>query len=82
MAVKLKEEANKEVKGELVSFNNDKDYVAIVLKSDNKTYVEHKLFAQKLVESYHGKISVSSTLGSGSKFMIEFPLLKSKQENK
>lgn len=38
--------------------------------------------AQKLVESYHGKISVSSTLGSGSKFMIEFPLLKSKQENK
>ncbi len=27
------------------------------------------------------KISVSSTLGSGSKFMIEFPLLKSKQEN-
>ena len=50
MAVKLKEEANKEVKGELVSFNNDKDYVAIVLKSDNKTYVEHKLFAQKLVE--------------------------------
>lgn len=50
MAVKLKEEANEEVKGELVSFNNDKDYVAIVLKSDNKTYVEHKLFAQKLVE--------------------------------
>ena len=36
--------------------------------------------ARKLVESYHGKISVSSTLGSGSKFMIEFPLLKSKSD--
>lgn len=36
--------------------------------------------AQKLVESYHGKISVSSTLGSGSKFMIEFPLLKSESD--
>lgn len=32
--------------------------------------------AQKLVESYHGKISVISELGSGSKFKIEFPLLK------
>ncbi|QNQ80141.1 HAMP domain-containing sensor histidine kinase [Lactobacillus sp. PV034] len=32
--------------------------------------------AQKLVESYHGKISVISELGSGSKFKLEFPLLK------
>lgn len=32
--------------------------------------------AQKLVESYHGTISVTSQLNSGSKFKIEFPLLK------
>lgn len=32
--------------------------------------------AQKLVESYHGEISVTSQLGSGSKFKIEFPLLR------
>ncbi|WP_290627195.1 HAMP domain-containing histidine kinase [Lactobacillus sp.] len=36
--------------------------------------------AQKLVESYHGKIGVTSQLGSGSKFKIEFPLLK--EDNK
>lgn len=41
--------------------------------------------AQKLVESYHGHISVTSQLGSGSKFKIEFPLLKEvkkKDDNK
>ena len=32
--------------------------------------------AQKLVEGYHGKISVTSQLGSGSIFKIEFPILK------
>nr|WP_209685821.1 HAMP domain-containing histidine kinase [Lactobacillus colini] len=37
--------------------------------------------AQKLVESYHGKISVTSQLGSGSKFKIEFPILKEKQKS-
>ncbi|WP_297817502.1 HAMP domain-containing histidine kinase [uncultured Lactobacillus sp.] len=31
--------------------------------------------AQKLVESYNGEISVTSQLGSGSKFKVEFPLL-------
>lgn len=36
--------------------------------------------AQKLVEGYHGKISVTSQLGSGSIFKIEFPILK--QESK
>ena len=36
--------------------------------------------AQKLVESYHGKISVISELGSGSKFKIEFPLLKDEED--
>ena len=36
--------------------------------------------AQKLVESYHGKISVISELGSGSKFKLEFPLLKETAE--
>ena len=36
--------------------------------------------AQKLVESYHGKISVISELGSGSKFKLEFPLLKDDNE--
>lgn len=35
--------------------------------------------AQKLVESYHGKISVISELGSGSKFKLEFPLLKDEE---
>lgn len=34
--------------------------------------------AQKLVEGYHGEISVTSQVGSGSKFKIEFPLLKDK----
>ncbi|QNQ83959.1 HAMP domain-containing histidine kinase [Lactobacillus sp. PV037] len=37
--------------------------------------------AQKLVEGYHGKISVTSQLGSGSIFKIEFPLLKSGSED-
>ena len=31
--------------------------------------------AQKLVESYHGKISVESVLGQGSQFRITFPVL-------
>ena len=31
--------------------------------------------AQKLVESYHGKISVESVLGQGSQFRIIFPIL-------
>ena len=35
--------------------------------------------AQKLVNSYHGKISVESVEGQGSQFIIEFPALTKKQ---
>ncbi|KRL62361.1 Two-component sensor [Lactobacillus psittaci DSM 15354] len=35
--------------------------------------------AQKLTQSYHGKISVDSVLGSGSNFVLRFPVLTKKE---
>ena len=39
----------KKTDGEVVKFDHSQ-YVAIKLKEDGKTYVEHKLFANKLVD--------------------------------
>lgn len=39
----------KKTDGEVVKFEHSQ-YVAIKLKSDGKTYVEHKIFAKKLVD--------------------------------
>lgn len=38
--------------------------------------------AQKLVTSYHGKISVDSVLGQGSQFIIDFPVLSHEEAEK
>lgn len=35
--------------------------------------------AQKLTQSYHGKISVDSVLGNGSNFILRFPVLTKKE---
>lgn len=50
MSVKLKADKSENLQGEVVTFDNAKDYVAIKLKSDGKTYVEHKILAKKLVD--------------------------------
>lgn len=50
MSVKVKVNKEEKPKGEVVTFDNTKDYVAIKLKSDGKTYVEHKIFAKSLVD--------------------------------
>lgn len=50
MSVKVKVDKTAKPKGEVVTFDNSKDYVAIKLKSDGKTYVEHKIFAKGLVD--------------------------------
>ena len=39
MSAELKAVEAKDVKGEVLTFDNDKDYVAIKLKEDGKTYV-------------------------------------------
>ena len=39
----------KKTDGEVVKFDHSQ-YVAVKLKSDGKTYVEHKIFAKKLVD--------------------------------
>lgn len=49
MSVKVKA-STAELKGEKVTFDNEKDYKAITLKSDGKVYVEHHIFAKKLVD--------------------------------
>lgn len=50
MSAKVKTEKNVKPEGDVITFDNEKDYVAVTLKSDGKTYVEHKLFAKTLVE--------------------------------
>lgn len=50
MSVKVKVDKTEKPKGEVVTFDNAKDYVAIKLKSDGKTYVEHRIFAKSLVD--------------------------------
>lgn len=49
MSVKVKTEKTANPEGQVLTFDNAKDYVAIKLKSDGNTYVEHRLFAEKLV---------------------------------
>ncbi|AZB01287.1 hypothetical protein EG359_17435 [Chryseobacterium joostei] len=56
MSAKLKQEESKEVKGEKVSFSSASDYMAIKLngqdgKPQGETFVEHKIFAKKLIAS-------------------------------
>ena len=57
-----KKESDKELKGEKISFDKVTDYKAIILKSDGKTYVEHKYLADKLVNSkkatYNDKVQL------------------------
>lgn len=49
MSVKIKTDKTAKPEGQVLTFDNANDYVAIKLKSDGKTYVEHKMFAEKLV---------------------------------
>lgn len=45
----LETDEKKESKDNVLTFDNNKDYVVIKLKADGKNYVEHKHFADKLV---------------------------------
>ena len=50
MASRIKADTKaKKEDGVVVTFD-EKQYVAVKLKADGKTYVEHKIFAKKLVD--------------------------------
>lgn len=54
-----------EEKGIVITFDNKTDYVVIKLKSDDKNYVEHKVFAEKLIKAKKAELVKDAKIKAG-----------------